>query len=191
MLSQNLGHVSIPLGLFPTYCFPPEKPMLRFGTFSGGIQVVFNKLVLFQEKYLAKEIAISDRGLPLANITVDDLHILPSVNDTDFQPAVGALKRSTNPVDVPSGLMDGTAIRKVSPVYPPAAKLGHIGGRVVMDALIGRDGRIHRLNIASSPDPNLSIAAIQAAQQWSYKPYTQAGEPVEVKTQIIINFQRS
>jgi hypothetical protein len=65
MLTQKVIRLGIaPLGLFPSYCFSADKPILRFETFGGGVQVVFNKIVLFQGRYVAKSIGISDNGSP-------------------------------------------------------------------------------------------------------------------------------
>ncbi len=144
--------------------------------------------MLFQGRYLAKEINIQDRLIPLANITLDEITGIPLVRDSDFDPPAEAIKGYDRPVSVSSGVMSGQILRKVTPSYPQSAKANRISGKVVLDAVIGRDGRIHRLKVIASPDPSLSVAAIAAVQQWMYKPYTLAGEPVDVATQINVIF---
>jgi TonB family protein len=189
MLSQKIVRLAFaPLGLFPTYCFAPEKPLLRVSSFSGGINIVYNKLVLFQERYLAREINIKDQLIPLANITLDEIGGIPLVRDSDFEPPNDAVKGYDNPVAVSSGVMAGNILRKVQPTYPPSALANRVSGTVTLEAVIGRDGRIHRLKVVTSPDPALSIAAIAAVQKWMYKPYTLAGQPVDVGTQIKVIF---
>lgn len=91
-------------------------------------------------------------------------------------------------VRVSSGVSSGLLIHKVSPAYPPDARSAHVQGTVLLQALIGKDGRIIDLHVITG-DPMLSPAAIGAVQQWRYKPYLLAGEPVEVETQIQVNFQ--
>jgi protein TonB len=54
--------------------------------------------------------------------------------------------------------------------------------------VIGKDGRIHELTPISGPK-ELVGAAIGAVQQWRYKPYMLNNEPVEVETQVVVNFQ--
>ncbi len=189
MLSQKIPRLSFPpLGLFPTYCFSPEKPILRFGTFSGGIQAVFNNLVLFQGRYLAKSIAISDRGAALANITMEQIQGIPQINEADFAHPADATKGYADPVAVAGGVMAGNISRKVPPRYPQSAKANRVSGKVVLNAIIGRDGRIHRLKVVSSPDPDLAVASLAAVQQWTYKPYLLEGRPVEVNTTINVVF---
>jgi protein TonB len=93
----------------------------------------------------------------------------------------------TAPVIRTSRLQENLLIRQVKPVYPPLAKQAHIQGPVVMQAVIGRDGSIQQLRVASG-HPLLTRAAVDAVQQWRYRPYLLNGEAVEVETQITVNF---
>ena len=90
-------------------------------------------------------------------------------------------------VRVASGVIQGMLIYKVEPVYPYAAKMSHIQGSVVLAAWIGKDGRIKDLRAIPGPSA-LVDASIGAVQQWRYKPYFLEGNPVEVNTQITVNF---
>jgi len=58
---------------------------------------------------------------------------------------------------------------------------------VMLQAVIGKDGRIENLQMISG-HPMLAPAAIEAVRQWRYRPYTLNGEPVEVETEITVNF---
>lgn len=91
-------------------------------------------------------------------------------------------------VRVSAGVSQGLLIHTVSPVYPPAARSARVQGTVVLRAMIGKDGRIVDLHVITG-DPMLAPAAIGAVQQWRYKPYLLKGDPVEVETQIQVNFQ--
>jgi len=90
-------------------------------------------------------------------------------------------------VRVSAGVSQGLLINKVNPTYPPLAKQARIQGAVVLQAVIGKDGSIQNLR-AMSGHPMLTPAAIDAVKQWRYKPYYLNGEPVEVDTQITVNF---
>jgi len=57
----------------------------------------------------------------------------------------------------------------------------------VLAAWIGKDGRIKDLRAIPGPSA-LVDASIGAVQQWRYKPYFLEGNPVEVNTQITVNF---
>jgi protein TonB len=86
-----------------------------------------------------------------------------------------------------SAMMEGYLIHKVAPVYPPLARAARIQGAVELQAVISRDGRIERLQILRG-HPMLVRAALDAVQQWRYRPYILNGEAVEVETHVTVNF---
>jgi protein TonB len=86
-----------------------------------------------------------------------------------------------------SVMMEGNLIHKVEPQYPPVAKQLHIEGTVIVKAFISRDGVITRA-VAESGPPLLVRAALDAVRQWRYRPYYLNQEPIEVETQITVNF---
>ena len=90
-------------------------------------------------------------------------------------------------VKVSAGVTAGLLMTKVQPSYPPLAKQARIQGTVVLQAVIGKDGSIQNLR-AVSGHPMLIQSAIDAVRQWRYKPYFLNGEPVEVDTQVTVNF---
>jgi len=93
-------------------------------------------------------------------------------------------------VRVSSGVSQGLLVRRVNPVYPPLARQARIQGTVILQAQIGKDGSIQNLQLVSG-HPMLAPAAIEAVKQWKYKPYLLNGEPVEVDTQVQVNFTLS
>ncbi len=87
-----------------------------------------------------------------------------------------------------SHFTEGMLIVKVQPIYPPPAIRARIQGTVLLRALIGRDGRIKELDVLSG-HPWLSAAAVEGVKQWRYRPYYLNGEPVDVETQVTVNFK--
>jgi periplasmic protein TonB len=81
-------------------------------------------------------------------------------------------------------------IRKVTPTYPALAKQARVQGVVRFQAIIGKDGTIQNLQLVSG-HPLLVPTATEAVKQWLYKPTLLNGEPVEVITQIDVNFTLS
>jgi len=90
-------------------------------------------------------------------------------------------------VRVSGGVSQGLLIRKVPPNYPPLARQARIQGVVILQAQISKEGNIENLQLISG-HPMLAPAAIEAVKQWKYKPYLLNGEPVEVDTQVQVNF---
>jgi protein TonB len=84
-------------------------------------------------------------------------------------------------------VVSGNILEKTQPVYPPIAKQAHVQGTVVLHAVIGKDGRIKNLNVISG-NAMLTQAAVDAVQNWRYKPYLLNGEPTEVDTTVTVNF---
>ena len=83
-------------------------------------------------------------------------------------------------------------IRKVTPAYPPTAKMDRVEGTVIMTAVIGKDGSILSLEqVNKLVDSRLAESAMEAVKQWMYKPTLLNGEPIEVITQIDVNFTLS
>lgn len=81
-------------------------------------------------------------------------------------------------------------ITKVTPVYPPLAKMARQQGTVKFETTIGPDGTVQDLKVLSGP-PLLIPAALEAAKKWVYQPTLLNGVPVPVSTTIEINFSLS
>ena len=84
-------------------------------------------------------------------------------------------------------VQEANLTKKVMPAYPPGAKAARIQGHVVLDVIIGKDGSVLEIKLVSG-HPLLAPAAMEAVKQWTYKPTLLNGEPVEVKTQVDVNF---
>jgi protein TonB len=83
--------------------------------------------------------------------------------------------------------LEGSILRRVQPLYPPLARNARVQGSVVLAAVISKAGAIENLRVLSG-HPMLVPAAIDAVSQWRYRPYILNNEPVEVETQITVNF---
>ena len=91
-------------------------------------------------------------------------------------------------LNVSQGVSRGLLFKKVQPVYPRSALSMRIEGSVELMATISKTGDITRVQVLSG-DSQLSKAATDAVKQWKYKPYLLNGEPVEIQTQVTINFK--
>ncbi len=81
-------------------------------------------------------------------------------------------------------------IKKVQPSYPEKARSEHISGTVKIHAIIGKDGQITYINGVRGVC-SLAESAVAAVRQWRYSPTLFNGTPVEVDTEIDVNFQLS
>jgi len=89
---------------------------------------------------------------------------------------------------VSQGVMEGLVLKRVQPRYPSQALQMRIQGSVQLQATISKTGDIQNLKVVSG-DGVLSRAALEAVRQWKYKPYYLNGDPVQIETQILVNFK--
>lgn len=93
-------------------------------------------------------------------------------------------------IRVGGNVQQAKLIAQPKPAYPPLAKQARISGVVRLNAIISKDGTIQNLSVISG-HPLLVPAAMEAVKQWRYAPTLLNGEPVEVVTQIDVNFTLS
>lgn len=82
-------------------------------------------------------------------------------------------------------------LKKVNPAYPPEAKQARVQGVVRMRAVIGKEGDILGLTLLMSPSPELARSAMEAVNQWKWQPTLLNGQPVEIQTDIDVNYTLS
>ena len=106
----------------------------------------------------------------------------------------GAVDAATTPLPAPpqrvrvsAGVAAGLLVSKVPPRYPEDAWQQRVQGTVVLMVNIDKEGNVYKTELISG-QPLLAPAAIEAVRQWKYKPYLLNGAPVEVETQVQVNF---
>ena len=70
-------------------------------------------------------------------------------------------------------------ITHVQPVYPDIAREAGVDGTVMVQALVGKDGRVKEARVMKSI-PMLDAAALAAVKQWVFKPALSNNKPVAV-----------
>jgi protein TonB len=108
---------------------------------------------------------------------------------TPAQPAAAPPQEQapSGPLRVGGSVQQAKVVREVTPAYPPLARQARVSGVVRVEATVGRDGRIVRVQALSGP-PLLRQAAVDAVRQWVYRPTLLNGQPVEVVTQVDVTF---
>ena len=93
-------------------------------------------------------------------------------------------------ITIGGNVQSAKLISQPRPQYPAMAKQARISGVVRLAAVIGKEGNVIDLKVISG-HPLLVPAALEAVQQWVYQTTLLNGEPVEVMTQIDVNFTLS
>jgi protein TonB len=89
----------------------------------------------------------------------------------------------------PGGVIKYPAkVHHVPPVYPRIAQEAKVSGMVILEAIIGTDGRVQDVRILRSK-ALLDQAAIDAVKQWRFTPTLLNGVPVPVILTVTVNFQ--
>ncbi len=91
-------------------------------------------------------------------------------------------------IRISQGVSQGLLIKRVQPKYPPGALATHIEGAVQIEATISKEGFVINPKVLRG-DRMLATAALEAVRQWRYKPYYLDGAPLEIQTEITINFK--
>jgi protein TonB len=79
---------------------------------------------------------------------------------------------------------------KVSPDYPELARTVRLQGRVILQAVIRKDGTVEEVSVLQSTRPGVGFeqAAIEAIRRWRYEPAVQNGVPLDVYFTIVVEF---
>ncbi len=96
--------------------------------------------------------------------------------------------KESKPVTVGGKVFEGRRIKAPSPEYPRVAKLARVQGSVRYSAVIGKDGKIRDLKYVSGPAMLATPDVLRTVSEWEYQPYQLNGEPVDVITEITVNF---
>ena len=113
--------------------------------------------------------------------------LIDVLNGAHSAPVLAKTAPTPKRMRIASRIAEANLVHDVAPAYPPEAGRARIEGTVVLLAVIAKDGTVQDVRVESGL-PVLAQAAINAVKQWRYKPYLLNGEPIEVASQITINF---
>jgi protein TonB len=190
-----LKPLTTPVMLAPPPGLPPAQA-LQHTTIQS--QSNFINQTLVAPRAIPRQILNVDESAPPPQIFTNGTGVPGGTGSGDPRGVLSSLGNSS-PASMPappppvanhvrvSRMMEGNLIRRVDPAYPAMARLARVQGQVVLSAIINKEGKIDRMQVLSG-HPMLVQAAVEAVKQWRYKPYVLNDEPVEVETQITVNF---
>lgn len=109
------------------------------------------------------------------------------VPDTDEPPPPTPTPAPKPKTIISGGVLNGKAISKPQPAYPPIAKAARAAGTVVVQVTVDESGKVISAR-ALSGHPLLTQAAVQSAYGWRFSPTMLSGQPVKVNGTITFNF---
>jgi protein TonB len=188
---------------------PPRAPSsLGPQTSRRATRVVSSDEVLKAPPRIPPSIApVHDEPLPPAQFPSMSIGVPGGISDGQagavLDPVLRNLLRTAAPQPPPPQTIKPVPPRRIrvggdvvppSPVYQPKPEYPEIArrtrteGAVEFEAIIGKDGTIEELKVLRG-HPWLVKAALEAVRQWRYQPTLLNGEPIEVVTEITVNFK--
>lgn len=92
-----------------------------------------------------------------------------------------------SPLRVGGNIREPKKLRHFNPVYPALAREARVQGTVILETLIGQDGRVENVTVLRGL-PLLDTAAMDAVRQWVFTPTLLNGVAVPVIMTITVSF---
>jgi protein TonB len=108
-------------------------------------------------------------------------------NVTPPPPPPPPLPAPRAPVRTGGQIQAPALVKRVPPVYPPIAVDAQVQGIVILEATVGRDGRVEDVEVLRSV-PLLDKAAIDAVRQWVYAPLLLNGQAERFVLTVTVSF---
>ena len=182
----------------------PAAPFLRHDHLRERVDLLLKEASMSRTRTAAHVAAASLAVLAAVSLSASALPLQSATSPANEKEARVDLR------DTVAGPGEPKLVHKVNPVYPPAAKADRVQGLFLIDAVIEKDGSIGEARVvASAPgqplwdevaakkgtagattgDPRLAEAAVEAVRQWRYEPVVKNGKPVQARFTITVNFR--
>ena len=167
---------------------------LRKGSLKSRVEMLLSGTSESRSKLICSSAAIA-ACLALACWTSARALPLPWSDGATAQPdhpkadsnSQAATDNSPKAIRVGGAAQEKKLVKKVTPVYPKAAKQAHIQGKVLLDVTVSKEGHVTNVELISGP-AELVQSAVDAVKQWEYSPTLLNGEPVDVKANVWVNY---
>jgi protein TonB len=93
------------------------------------------------------------------------------------------------PIIVCGTIVPPRLVYRLRPEYPELARKARLPGRVVLQAVIAKDGTVVEVSVLRSDSSLFEDAAVQAVKQWRYEPALSGGQPVAVYFTVVVEFR--
>jgi TonB family protein len=87
------------------------------------------------------------------------------------------------------GVSAPVVIFQVEPQYSEEARKAKLSGIVILDLIVDPAGHARNIRVMSGAGMGLDEKAIEAVQQWRFKPGAKAGKPIPVHARVEVNFR--
>ena len=167
----------------PKYCFENDTVPLRYTRGQGLDETTYNNFTLFQDRYVAHDAVVMRAGKPFLKIHIQQLENLTQVDHGLFTPAPASSGPLAGRITLSSDvLMDRYLLHQEYPVFSH-----HTPGKVKVRFVIGKDGQVLEAEALDGQE-EMRKASLDAIRKCQFRPYLILGEPVEVESQAVFEF---
>jgi hypothetical protein len=174
-----------------TFCLDQSTPVLRMIIAEGGSsRILHNGFTRFANRVLPQSVeeivssSPSSEGRQVYRANLELIEPLSSLDIAQFAPPGSALA-APKVIELAERVADRQRVHHSYPQYdyelPSGSRGSHLAGVVVVALLIYTDGSVSPLRAISGP-ATLRQVSLEAVKKWTYKPFQDNGEPVEVFT---------
>lgn len=125
------------------------------------------------------------KDLSINDVAVSSASVVPPLPEGD---APVPPESAEPPETSDEALEPAVLISKIDPVYPEAARRAGVDGTVVLDALVGKSGRVEEVQVLRGLPLGLSDSALEAVRRWRYRPARGKSGPVASHKTVRIVF---
>jgi TonB family protein len=157
----------------PTPADPNARQLAASGLFDAAKRY-------YEEGRLREAEAMTARALALVRdeLKQQQEQLLPNMEP----------REQSGPIRVGGSIKEPRKTRDVPPVYPSIAQQARVQGYVIIEAVIGTDGRVKDARVLGG-QAMLQEAALEAVKQWEYTPTLLNGVAVEVIMNVTVSFK--
>jgi periplasmic protein TonB len=105
-------------------------------------------------------------------------------------PPPPAVERPKGPIRITSGMKEPTLLYEPPVVYSPVARMAHVEGTVVIEAIIDEQGNVTQVHFISGP-AMLAQSAMKAVAERRYAPTILDGQPVAIRLTVKVDYKLS
>jgi protein TonB len=167
---------------------PPPPPVSRKAR--AGNETTPNAAPVLAPSGVAPETGIEGNSAPSVGLIAGVDGAPPSSIEgvgVSSAPAPPPTREPILPIRLRSGMKPPVKIVDAAPVYPPMARIAHVQGVVILEAVLDIHGRVESVSVLRS-FPLLDQAAVDAVRQWRFTPALLNGEAVPVVMTVTVNF---
>jgi TonB family protein len=115
--------------------------------------------------------------------------ISPAPEQRSDSAEAGDAKQDATVYNVGGSVQPPVAIHKENPKFSKQVKEARFSGQVLVSLIVGSDGNPRNVHVLRGVGMGLDEKAVEAVQQYKFKPALKHGKPVAVYLIVEVNFQ--